>query len=104
MHKKGNETEFTIDFEGKALPPADAGAKLTADVGVPEDCRITHVNVQPNPVSGGWRLVFRVKSPRVPVMEKILPEKKKAGELRAALKQDGRILTEIWSFAIEPPK
>ena len=44
-----------------------------------------------NPVTGGWRLIFEMK-----------PRQSDPIEARAFLKLEDKVLTETWSYVIEP--
>jgi len=48
-------------------------------------------SVQKNPVTGGWRLIFQVR-----------PADDAPLELRAFLQKEENVLTETWSYVIEP--
>ncbi len=92
---------IVVDFEGGALGelPADAVVEglVTASAagsGAPESpqpAELLEQQVLKNPATGGWRLVFQLKSPqRDPV------------ELRAFLRHGPDVLTETWSYLLKP--
>jgi len=43
--------------------------------------------LMPNPHSGGWRVVFDLK-----------PDGNKIHELRCVLRQNGKAVSEVWSY------
>lgn len=83
---------WNIDFEGPALAQLPAGTALQPDVSVSGNAEVLETQLQPNPAIRGWRLLIRarVKDPAQPV------------ELRAALRRDGRAITETWSYQLPP--
>lgn len=85
-------TGLLVDFEGPALAKLAADADLGAQVSASDNADILSSSLQRNPAIGGWRLNLRlkVKDPKVPV------------ELRAALVQDEKPLTETWSYQLPP--
>jgi periplasmic glucans biosynthesis protein len=94
--------KFVIDFEGGELVSLADGEKVDADVFVPEEYEVRDVRVHKNSVTGGWRLVFFLKSLEKPgPFGRMLPERKSAVELKGYLKLGDRIITEVWSYALE---
>ena len=65
---------------------------MTAQVSVGDNAEVLTNMLQRNPVIGGWRLTLRVrvKDPKLPV------------EMRAALVQNGKTLSETWSYQLSP--
>jgi len=84
-----------VDFTGKKLAELPAGAApramVTVGSGTGKEGELLEQQVLKNPVTGGWRLVFRVR-----------PKSDKPVELRAYLAKDNEALTETWSYAIQP--
>lgn len=81
-----NTRLFVLDISGGKLKtlPIDFVPSLdvTGDHG-----KILHVNVQPNPLTGGWRASFELQ-----------PDNAKAVELRAQLVNAGVPISEIWVY------
>jgi glucans biosynthesis protein len=85
-------TGLLVDFEGPALAKLPADAPVSTQVSVSDNAEVLTNYLQRNPVTEGWRLVLRVrvKDPKLPV------------EMRAALVQDGKTLSETWSYQLPP--
>ena len=83
---------FLVDFEGPAVARLPAGTDVRAQVSVGDNADLIESSVQPNPAIKGWRLALRVKvkNPSLPV------------EMRAALTQGDRPLSETWSYQLPP--
>lgn len=86
--------KFVIDFKGSIFDTVESEKQLKADVSASAG-HISHVVVQKNTISGGYRLFFDYK-----------PEGKTA-ELRASLvSNDDKIkdetLTEVWTYQFLP--
>ena len=81
-----------VDFEGPALVESPADAAIDALVSASDNADILSSTLQRNPAIQGWRLNLRVKvkDPQAPV------------ELRAALVQHDKHLTETWSYQLPP--
>jgi periplasmic glucans biosynthesis protein len=87
--------KYVVDFVGAALPrQASEGSKdaIKAVASGNPNVRIVRVNAYPHPVSGGWRatIEFDRLDARQPV------------ELRLALTQSGRPVSETWAYALAP--
>lgn len=85
---------FVIDFGGKALDAVPGDQILRGDVTIAsgEDAaEILDQHVVKNPVTGGWRLTFRLR-----------PKTSDAIDLRAYLDQGSETLTETWSYLLHP--
>ena len=72
----------------KSLP---AIAPVKAVIAVGQDGQLGQSNVLKNSVTGGWRLSFQVKPPKGQPLE-----------LRAYLRNEKDILSETWSYQLEP--
>jgi periplasmic glucans biosynthesis protein len=100
--RKTGIKKFIIDFEGGELAgcvPSD-GVEGIIDVG--SGGHLIEHQIYKNEVTGGWRLVFLVKSEENPTLaEKIMPEKKPIVEMRAFLKHGASILTETWICGVQ---
>jgi periplasmic glucans biosynthesis protein len=89
-----NAWRYVVDFEGDGLAAISEEVVLQGVVSSrsPDgDAEIIEQQVQKNPVTGGWRLVFQVR-PRggAPV------------DLRAFLRRGEQTLTETWVDTLEP--
>ncbi len=85
---------FVVDFEGRGLAelPSDAVLQGVVTVGTREgEGELIEQQVIPNEVTGGWRLVFQVR-----------PSRGSQLELRAFLRRGEDVLTETWSYLLEP--
>ena len=82
---------IVIDFERGKLKSLPDTAPLKAAIAVGQDGQLVQQTVIRNDVTRGWRLSFQVK-----------PPKGKSLELRAFLQYDKNILTETWSYQLEP--
>jgi glucans biosynthesis protein len=83
-----------VDFEGDVLAalPRDAVLQGVVTVGTREgEGELIEQQVIPNGVTGGWRLVFQVR-----------PSGGSPLELRAFLRRGEDVLTETWSYLLEP--
>jgi len=92
IRRPDGTTGLLVDFEGPALARLPADAAVNAQVSVTGDAEILSNTLQRNPAINGWRLNLRiqVKNPETPI------------ELRAALVQDDKTLTETWSYQLPP--
>jgi periplasmic glucans biosynthesis protein len=81
--------EFHIDFEGPAKTRAPAAA-LTAALWSDANGEILEHHVRRNDVTGGWRIVMRLR--RV--------DRAKPVELRAQLTQGNEVVSETWSYVL----
>jgi glucans biosynthesis protein len=83
---------FLIDFEGPVLAKLPADAAVNAQVSVGDNAELLESTVQRNPAIKGWRVTLRVKvkNPALPV------------EMRAALAQGDKPLSETWSYQLPP--
>lgn len=89
-----NARRFVIDFVGKELEKVPADEILRAQVTVGtggQQGELLEQQVQKNPVTGGWRLTFQVR-----------PAGDEPLELRAFLQKNEDVLTETWSYVVEP--
>ena len=89
--------KFIVDFEGGNLAGLEPKDGLEGIIDIGPGGRLIEHQIYKNQVTGGWRLVFRVKPEENPTLaEKIMPEKKPIVEMRAFLKHGSSILTETW--------
>jgi len=93
---------FVLEFDGKELRRLPDGAPPEAEVWIGNGGKIVDAQAFRNPVTGTWRLAFQVEVEKTNTIEQMLPSKRPLIELRAALKQGGKVLTETWSYAFKP--
>jgi glucans biosynthesis protein len=89
-----NAHRFVVDFAGRDLAKVPADEVLRAQVTVSagdQQGELLEQQVQKNPVTGGWRLTFQVR-----------PADDEPLELRAFLQREDNVLTETWSYVVEP--
>ena len=84
------DINFIVDFDGPVLRALGAEPKLEANVTVDSNAELREKNLYRNQVSGAWRMTVRVKraDPSKPV------------EMRAFVAQDGKSLSETWSYIL----
>lgn len=82
---------FVIDFEGGKLKALPESANVKAQISVGQEGQLLQQNSYKNAATGGWRVTFQVKPPR-----------DKPLELRAYLQHEKDVLSETWSYLIEP--
>ena len=99
-----NERLFILDFAGTALAKLKADAGVDGIVSTGPGAKIKEQQSYKNPVTGGWRLIFRVAMDEGPVLENIKPDKRAPIELRAYLKLGDGSVSETWSYAITPER
>ena len=85
---------YVVDFEGPGLRSIPEEIVLQGVVSTRSndgDAEVIEQQVQKNPVTGGWRLVFQVR-----------PRGSAPLDLRAFLKRGEQTLTETWVETLEP--
>ncbi len=82
---------FLVDFAGPALRALDPQAAVQGVVSADRKVDILEQHVTPNPLTGGWRLSFALRPPR-----------KRPLELRAYLRHGDDVLSETWTWQMEP--
>jgi periplasmic glucans biosynthesis protein len=86
----GRTRWFVLDFKGPGLPRPGAGSAPEGVITV-DGAGVSGQRVESNPEIHGWRLSFPI------------PAKAQAPrELRVFLKHGQDVLTETWSYAVEP--
>jgi glucans biosynthesis protein len=92
IRRLDGSTAFLIDFEGPVLAKLPAEAQLTSQISVGDNADLLESVLERNPAIKGWRLTLRLKvrNPTQPV------------EMRAALAQGDKPLTETWSYQLPP--
>lgn len=94
--------KFVVDFAGGKLETIPAGRSLSALISVDPRVRLVEQQLQKNIVTKGWRLVFQVEVPSEEMLQKVLKSTEPALEFRAFLKDGEEVLTETWSYALQP--
>jgi glucans biosynthesis protein len=84
--------KFTVDFDGPALRKLPDDAPVTADLSVSGGGQQLALIVHKNDVTGGWRMVVRVRR----------TDKEKPIELRAVLRNGTVPMSETWSTIVPP--
>ena len=85
---------FVLDFDSAALRalPAERPPRAVVSIaGGPAAAEILDQHIVKNPITGMWRLTFQLR-----------PKQNKPIELRAFLERDDQVLTETWSYAVQP--
>ena len=101
---KREAAQFVIDFEGEELKAISADTGLTSHVETNTDTVIQEKYLLKNPVTGGWRLGFKLKLPKDNgVMQSIMSARgdRKSMRIQAFLKKGENLpeaLTEIWVY------
>ncbi len=91
MRKPDNAIAFMIDFIGPALRKLPVGAKVEA-VFSADNGRVLKAVAFPNEMTGGWRVALRFD--RV--------DDKKPVEIRGLLRANDKVISETWSYILEP--
>jgi glucans biosynthesis protein len=87
-----NSLAFVIDFVGPALKKLPPEGKVEGIVSVHANAELVQQSAYRNQVTGGWRLVLRVRR----------LDDSKPVELRAFLRNGTNIVSETWSYIIPP--
>lgn len=92
-----------IEFDGDALRKMNGDAPIEAMVDVGAGATLVEKQVIKNPVTGGWRLVFRIAGEKLGPVKRVLENgDSQPIELRAFLRRGGDALTETWSYVLQP--
>jgi glucans biosynthesis protein len=95
---------FIVDFEGEALKALPADTGLTSVIETPEQSPVLEKQITKNPVTGGWRLSFKVRVPRQEGMVQTIISARDGSprlRFRALLKKGENLpdpLTEVWVY------
>ncbi|EKN3345086.1 glucan biosynthesis protein G [Yersinia ruckeri] len=81
---------FLIDFIGPVFSSLDQNTALTPQVSIDDNGELLESSIRYNPETKGWRLTLRVK----------VKDAKKPIEMRAALANGDKTLTETWSYQL----
>ncbi len=94
---------FLIEFDGPALQELAADAAIEAEIHVSATATLLERQLIKNPVTGGWRLVFQITDEKPGALKRVLEANDKPPiELRAFLRKDAEVLTETWSYTLQP--
>ena len=86
------DLNFIVDFDGPPLRELKAEVKPEAFVEIGGNAQLREKNLFLNPISGAWRMTVRVKR----------EDAAKPIEMRAQIRDAGRVLTETWSYIVPP--
>ena len=86
------DLNFIVDFDGPPLRDLKPEIKPEAFVEIGGNAQLREKNLFLNPVTGAWRMTVRVKR----------EDAAKPIEMRAQIKDAGRVLTETWSYIVPP--
>jgi len=81
---------FIVDFTGQDMSKLPADTPLTPQVSIGNNGELVENSVRYNPVTKGWRLVIRLR----------VKDNKQPTEMRAALVNGDKTLTETWSYQL----
>ncbi len=81
---------FVIDFTGKAMSKLPENTPVAPQVSIGDNGELVASNVQYNPVTKGWRLTIRLR----------VKDNKQPTEIRAALTNKEKLMTETWSYQL----
>ncbi len=87
-----NSLGFVIDFNGPALKKLSRDTILDGSIWVDSNGEILEHRTLPNDVTGGWRLMLRLR----------LRDDAKPVELRASLRKGNETVSETWSYILPP--
>ncbi|WJV64755.1 glucan biosynthesis protein G [Pectobacteriaceae bacterium CE70] len=83
-------TAFLVDFVGPEMAKMDPATPVTPQVSIGANGEIVEDSVRYNPVTHGWRLTLRLR----------VKDNKQPTEMRAALVNGDKTLTETWSYQL----
>jgi glucans biosynthesis protein len=98
-NKKG-AIKIVIDFEGGELDTLDSPDELEAVISAGPQAVLKKYQLIKNVVTNGWRLVFQIDPEEGPWTEGGGDEG--VIELRTFLKKGDSVLTETWSYGVQP--
>jgi len=102
VKKPDGEVMFIIDFSGHELKALSKDTTLVPDVWVSQGAHLADMQLVPNPVIQGWRLVLHVRLEAPGAMQLNLSNQKPAIEFRVFLKVKKAAVTETWSYTYFP--
>lgn len=83
-------TAFVVDFVGPEMKKLSSDTPVTSQASIGDNGEIVENSVRYNAVTKGWRLTLRVK----------VKDEKKTTEMRAALVNGDKTLSETWSYQL----
>ncbi|EHJ46717.1 periplasmic glucan biosynthesis protein MdoG [Solidesulfovibrio carbinoliphilus subsp. oakridgensis] len=99
-----NSRLFVVDFMGEKLKALKKDDDAEAVVSVGEGATLLEQQCFKNPVTGGYRLTFKIGLDGGSTLQDILPEKRGPIELRAFLKFADKSVSETWTYSVVPGK
>ncbi|EOS96644.1 glucan biosynthesis protein G [Erwinia tracheiphila] len=81
---------FIVDFTGEQMSQLPDNTPVTPQVSIGNNGELVESSVRYNPVTKGWRLVMRLR----------VKDSKQPTEMRAALLNGDKTLTETWSYQL----
>jgi len=90
IRQPDGSTALVVDFEGPALKKLPPDAPLAPQIGVDGNAEVKENSLRYNPATKGWRLMLRVS----------VKDPKKPTEMRVALVNGKKTLTETWSYQL----
>ncbi|CAK9884651.1 MAG: Glucans biosynthesis protein G [Candidatus Erwinia impunctatus] len=81
---------FIVDFTGAEMSQLPADTEVSPQVSLGNNGELVEKSVRYNPVTKGWRLILRLR----------VKDNKQPTEMRAALQNGDKTLTETWSYQL----
>ncbi len=89
-----------VDFSGPDLTSLTSADPVSAVVTVGPGGRLLGNTLELNPYDNSWRLVIDMEMDQQTALDKVLPDKGDAVEVRAFLRHGTDVLTETWSYRL----
>lgn len=93
---------MVVDFEDGPLQDLAEDAEIASDIWVGDGGKLLEAQTVRNDQTGGWRLSFKVELDKPTIEGRNPPKPGMPVEMRAFLRHGKDILSETWSYAIEP--
>lgn len=95
---------FVVEFSGAELEELPPDARLTASIEVGTGAELVERQLIRNPVTGGWRLVFQIRTDgdEANALQKVLDSPAGPIELRAHLRRGEQPVSEAWTYTVRP--
>ena len=90
VRRPDGDINFVVDFDGPPLRGLAANEAIEPVIWVDANAEVRERNLFRNPVSGAWRMTVRIKR----------ADASKPVEMRAYISQDGKSLSETWSYIL----
>jgi len=90
IRKPDGTTAFVVDFVGPVLKALPGNTPVASQLSVGGNADVVENNVRYNSVTHGWRLTLRLR----------VKDEKQPTEMRAALVNGDKTLTETWSYLL----